>query len=53
MGSKNVTLHIDEDLYNKYKAFCKENGYLVSGQLEILMKKQMEANNSWKLQSTP
>ncbi|MHC1630861.1 MAG: hypothetical protein ACXQT4_00970 [Methanotrichaceae archaeon] len=45
MPSKNVTLSVDEDLYNKYREFCKKKGWLISRQFEIMMEEQMEGIN--------
>ena len=42
MPSRNVTLSVDEDIYDKYGAFCKKKGLLVSRQFEIMMEKHME-----------
>ena len=42
MKSKNVTLHLKGDLYDKYKEFCKEKGWLVSRQVELMMEAQMK-----------
>jgi len=41
MASKNVTLSVDEDLYDKYRNFCKKKGWLISRQFEIMMEEQM------------
>jgi len=37
-----VTLSLDKELYQKYKKFCQEKRWLVSGQVELLIAKQME-----------
>jgi len=42
MPSKNVTLNVDEDLYNKYRKFCKKKGWIISRQFEIMMEYQMK-----------
>ncbi|MFW5852447.1 MAG: hypothetical protein ACOCUR_00280 [Nanoarchaeota archaeon] len=42
---KNVTLTVDEELYDNYREFCKEKGLLVSRQFEILMEEQMKEDN--------
>ncbi|CAD6492446.1 MAG: hypothetical protein EMLJLAPB_00282 [Candidatus Argoarchaeum ethanivorans] len=42
MPSKNVTLSVDEDLYTKYREFCKKKGWLTSRQFEIMMEEQIE-----------
>ncbi len=41
MATKNVTLRVNEELYDKYKEFCKNKGWIVSRQFEILMEKQI------------
>ena len=45
MPSKNVTLSVDEDLYNRYREFCKKRGWLISRQFEIMMEEKMEGDN--------
>jgi len=45
MTSKNVTLSVDEDLYNKYREFCKKKGLLISRQFEIMIEEQMRVDN--------
>lgn len=42
MESKNITLRVNSELYDKYRNFCKEKGLLVSRQVEIMMEKQMK-----------
>lgn len=42
MPSKNVTLSVDEDLYERYKGFCKKKGWLISRKFEIMMEEQMK-----------
>lgn len=44
MKPKNVTLHLNSDLYEKYKEFCKRKGWLVSRQVELMMEKQMKGD---------
>ncbi len=41
MPSKNVTLNVDEELYDKYRKFCKKKGWIISRQFEIMMEEQM------------
>jgi hypothetical protein len=45
MPSKNVTLNVDEDIYNKYREFCKIKGWIISRQFEIIMEEQMGGDN--------
>ena len=41
MKSK-LTLSINKEILNKYKNFCKDNGIIISKQVENLMKKQIK-----------
>jgi len=41
MPSKNVTLNVDEDIYNKYRDYCKKKGLIISRQFEIMMEEQL------------
>jgi len=47
MQSKNITLRVKSDLYEKYKELCKNKGLLISRQVEIMMEAQLkkEKNN--------
>ena len=47
MDAKNVTLKVNSRLYDKYRAFCKKKGLIVSRQFEIAMGEQLkkEGNN--------
>lgn len=40
--SKNITLRVNTELYDKYKEFCKEKGWLLSRQFEIMMEEHMK-----------
>lgn len=42
MGSKNITLKVDEDLYDKYKAHCKNKSLVISRQFEIFAEKELK-----------
>lgn len=42
MNSKNITLRVNSELYDKYRELCKKKGLLVSRQFEIMMEKQLE-----------
>jgi len=46
MPSKNVTLNVDEELYDRYREFCKNKGWIISRQFEIMMEKQMGEDNT-------
>ena len=42
MESKNITLRVNSEVYNKYRKLCKKKGLLVSRQVEIMMEGQLE-----------
>ena len=42
MGSKNITLKVDEDLYKAYKEYCKKKGLVISRQFEIFAEEQLK-----------
>ena len=42
--TKNVTLKLNSDIYDKYREFCKEKGLLASRQVEIFMENQMRGD---------
>ena len=42
MATKNITLKVKAELYDKYRGLCKNRGWIVSRQFEILMEKQLE-----------
>ena len=44
MASKNITLKVDEKLYNAYKKYCKERGLIISRQFEIFIEKELKKN---------
>ncbi len=46
MGSKNITLKVDSELYDKYREFCKHEGLIVSRQFEKCMEKQLKVGGS-------
>ena len=45
MESKNITLRVNSDLYDKYRDFCKKKGLLISRQVEIMMEAQLKKEN--------
>jgi antitoxin component of RelBE/YafQ-DinJ toxin-antitoxin module len=52
MESKNITLRVKSDLYEKYKKLCKKKGLLISRQFEIMMEKYLrEEDKNGKRQS--
>jgi hypothetical protein len=44
MPSRNVTLSVDSDLYDKYKEHCKKKGLLISRQFEIMIEEQIKGD---------
>jgi len=42
MESKNITLRVNSNLYDKYREFCKKKGLLISRQVEIMMEDQLK-----------
>ncbi|MFH0874781.1 MAG: hypothetical protein V1859_02500 [archaeon] len=45
MTSKNITLRVNSELYNKYREYCKHKGILMSRQVELMMEKQLKEGN--------
>lgn len=45
MVTKNITLKVDSNLYDKYRAFCKKKGWIVSRKFEIMMENHMQKND--------
>ena len=41
MAQKNVTLSLDESVYDKYKDFCKKNAVALSRSIEAFMQEKM------------
>ena len=44
MGSKNITLKVNSEIYDKYREYCKKKGLIVSRQVEIMMEVQLKKN---------
>jgi len=42
MTTKNITLKVNIELYDKYREFCKQKGLILSRQFEIMMEDQMK-----------
>ena len=42
MESKNITLRVNSELYDKYRELCKKKGLLMSRQVEIMMEEQLQ-----------
>ena len=40
--SKNITLKVNSELYDKYREICKKEGWIVSRQFEKLMEEEMK-----------
>ena len=39
---KNVTLHLNSELYNRYSQYCKKEGIILSRQVEKFIEEQMK-----------
>ena len=48
MGRKTVALSLDEEIYEKYQAYCKNNFIILSRKIEDMMKKELENNGTKK-----
>ena len=42
MDTKNITLLVKSELYDKYREYCKKKGIIVSRQVEIMMEEQLK-----------
>mgnify|MGYP001580057573 CR=1 FL=1 len=42
MKTKNVTLKVNVELYNKYREICKKDGWIVSRQFEKCMEAELD-----------
>ncbi len=42
MAQKNVTLSLDENIYENYKKFCKKNAIALSRSIEVFMEAKSE-----------
>ncbi len=40
--SKNITLKVNSELYDKYRVLCKKEGWIVSRQFEKCIEEQLE-----------
>jgi antitoxin component of RelBE/YafQ-DinJ toxin-antitoxin module len=45
MASKNITLKVDERLYNAYKEHCKKKGLIISRQFELFVEQELKKND--------
>jgi len=52
MDTKNITLKVNSELYNKYRELCKQEGWIVSRQFEKCMEAELKKrgweNGRWK-----
>jgi len=46
MGRKTVALSFDEEIYENYQKYCKENHMILSRKVEALMKKELGEKNN-------
>ena len=46
--SKNITLKVSSELYDKYRAMCKEEGWIVSRQFEKFMEEDLKKRGARK-----
>jgi hypothetical protein len=44
MAKKNVTLSLDEEIYEKYKIYCAENAVALSRSIEIFMQEKVASS---------
>lgn len=42
MASKNITLKVNSELYDRFREFCKKEGWIVSRQFEKCMEAELE-----------
>ena len=42
METKNITLKVNSELYDKYREICKKEGWIVSRQVEKCMEAELE-----------
>ena len=40
---KRITLSVDSKTYDKYRDYCEEKGIILSKQVELFIKKELEA----------
>ena len=41
MGRKTVALSLDEEIYDKYKAYCEEHSIILSRKVEKFMEEEL------------
>ena len=42
MAQKNVTLSLDEGIYEKYREYCKKNAVALSRSIEVFMEERVK-----------
>ena len=42
LAKKTIALSIEENIYNRYKAYCDRKGIILSKQVEIFMEKMLK-----------
>ena len=47
MGQKNVTLSLDNGIYEKYKEYCKKNAVALSRSIEVFMEDKVKKEEKW------
>ena len=48
MGQKNVTLSLDDGIYEKYKEYCKKNAVALSRSIEVFMEDKVNMEDKVK-----
>ena len=46
--SKNITLKVNSELYDKYREICKQEGWIVSRQFEKCMEEELRKRGARK-----
>ena len=41
---KTASIQIEKDLHNRYKTYCKNNGYSMQGLVEVLIKNKIDGD---------
>ena len=42
MKTKNITLKVNSNLYDKYREYCRKKGLIISRQFEIMIENQLK-----------
>ena len=48
MPSKNMAPKVDEKLYENYRSYCKQQGFIIYRQLEVFMEEKLKKDGSNK-----